>query len=72
MRILRILSLVNDIPPMLGDLGFPYVDVMQNHREMLEALKVPEITMLDLLDFNTGVLEHAAREHQRASRPQGE
>jgi len=49
MRILRILNLVTEIPSMLGDLGFPYVGVMERHQEMLEALKVPEISPIDLL-----------------------
>lgn len=43
MRILGILSMVNDIPPMVGNLGFPYFTVMQHHLEVIEALKVPEI-----------------------------
>ena len=43
MKILGILNLVNDIPPMLGDLGLPYVKAMEHHQEMLEALKVPEL-----------------------------
>jgi len=48
MRILGILNMVNDIPPMVGDLGFPYVGVMEHHQEVLAALKVPEIFMTDL------------------------
>ena len=48
MRILGILNLVSDMPPMLGDLGFDYVGTMRYHQEVLEALKVPEISMTDL------------------------
>ena len=48
MRILGILNLVSDMPPMLGDLGFDYVGTMRYHQEVLAALKVPEIFMTDL------------------------
>jgi hypothetical protein len=48
MKILGILSLVSDVPPMLGDTGFDYVGTMRHHQEALEALKVPEIFMTDL------------------------
>jgi hypothetical protein len=51
MRILSILSLVNEIPPMLGDMGFDYDGAMQYHSEVLEALKVPEISMTDLQEI---------------------
>jgi len=35
--------MVNDIPPMIGDTGFPYFTVMQHQLEVIAALKVPEI-----------------------------
>jgi hypothetical protein len=48
MRILNILGLVNEIPPMLGDIGFDHDGAMQYHSEVLEALKVPEISITNL------------------------
>lgn len=38
-RISDVWSMVNEIPPMLGDLGFPY-EVMQVNRGLLEERKV--------------------------------
>jgi hypothetical protein len=57
-RISGILFEVNEIPPMLGDLGFDYVGAMQDHLDVLEALKVPENFYVDL---NVGVFENTAR-----------
>jgi len=51
MKILNILSMVNEIPPMLGDMGFDYDGATQYHTEVLEALKVPEIPMTDLQEI---------------------
>jgi len=48
MRILGILNLVSDMPPMLGDTGFDYVGTMRYHQEVLATLKVPEIFMTNL------------------------
>lgn len=50
MRILGILFIMNQAPPMLEDLDFPYVEVMRHYSEMEEALKVPEISEADLKD----------------------
>jgi|WetSurMetagenome_2_1015567.scaffolds.fasta_scaffold438345_2 hypothetical protein len=47
MRILGILSLVQDIAPLLGDLGFDYVGTEQNYRDILESLKVPKLSATD-------------------------
>lgn len=48
MRFLDILTMVNEIPPVLGDLGFDYVGTGRHHKEVLEALKAPQISVADL------------------------
>jgi hypothetical protein len=40
-RIADICCLLNDIPPMLGDLGFPYYEVGCEYREYLEEAEKP-------------------------------
>ncbi len=50
-RIADILCEVNEIPPMLGDLGFDYVGTMQDYQEVLEALKVPKLSLNDLISL---------------------
>jgi hypothetical protein len=48
MEVLDILSSLGEIASMLGDLGFPFAETMREHREVLEALRVPK--ELDGLD----------------------
>jgi hypothetical protein len=51
MEVLDILSSLGEIVSMLGDLGFPYEEAMREHREVLEALRVPEIPKEDLTEI---------------------
>jgi hypothetical protein len=50
-RIWDIMSLMNAIPPLLGDLGFDYVGTKQYHQDVLEALKVPELSATDIISL---------------------
>jgi hypothetical protein len=53
MEVLDILCSLGEIASMLGDLGFPYEEAMREHREVLEALRVPEISGEDLAEIRS-------------------
>jgi hypothetical protein len=60
MWILHLINLINEIPPITGDLGLPYVEVMELHQEVLDALRVSELSPADLASIKASLNEAEA------------